>query len=146
VVAVGEVFTKRHVFTAEDMSDFARRAGDMNPLHHDEAFARGTRYGGLIASGTQSSALLMGMLATRLAQDHETAGLDFTFRFRRGIPAGMEAILSWRAVSLAPDARLRGEVIALAGDIADDAGQIYVTSEARAVLWPRAAALSQPRV
>jgi acyl dehydratase len=130
------VFSKRHVFTAEDISDFARRAGDLNPLHHDAEKAAKTRFGGLIASGPQTSALLMGLAAAHLSQDNDTAGLEFTFRFRRGVPAGTNAILSWEITSVEPNPKLGGDLVVFKGEIADEAGQRYVSAEGRAVVWP----------
>lgn len=138
MVAPGETFSKRHVFTAEDIAEFAARAGDLNPLHHDAASAAKSRFGGLIASGPQSSALLMGLAAAHLSKTHDTAGLEFTFRFRRAIPVGTEAILSWEVTAVEANAKLGGEIVTCKGEIIDASGQRFVTSEARAVIWPKA--------
>jgi len=135
-VTVGEKFSKRHVFTAEGISDFAHRAGDLNPLHHDAEKAAKTRFGGLIASGTQTSALLMGLAAAYLSRDHDTAGLEFTFRLRRAVPAGTDAILSWEITSVEPNAKLGGDLVGFKGGITDAAGQRYLSAEGRAVVWP----------
>jgi acyl dehydratase len=137
-VAVGDTFSRRHVFTAEDIADFAMRAGDLNPLHHDAEAAAKSRFGGLIASGPQTSALLMGLAAAHLSRDYDTAGLEFTFRFRRAVPAGMEATLAWEITAIEPNAKLRGKIVTCKGAITDAGGQSYVTSEARAVIWPKA--------
>jgi acyl dehydratase len=134
----GETFSKRHLFSAEDIADFAARAGDWNPLHHDQDIAAASRFGGLIASGTQTSALLMGLIAEHLSKTHDTAGLEFTFRFRRAVPAGTEAVLSWHIDAVEPNAKLGGELLSLSGAIIDDAGNRYVSSEGRAVIWPKA--------
>jgi 3-hydroxybutyryl-CoA dehydratase len=135
-VTVGEVFSRRHVFTAEDISDFARRAGDLNPLHHDAERAAQTRFGGLIASGPQTSALLMALAAAHLSREHETVGLDFTFRFRRAVPAGMDALLSWQITAVEPHPKLGGDLVVFSGAITDEAGQRYLSAEGRAVVWP----------
>jgi acyl dehydratase len=136
---VGETFSKRHVFTVEDIADFATRAGDMNPLHHDAELAAKSRFGGLIASGPQACALLMGLAAAHTSKTHETAGLEFTFRFRRAIPVGADTVLSWTITAIEPNAKLGGEVLTCVGAIADASGQQYVTAEGRAVIWPKAA-------
>ena len=138
----GETFFKRHVFTPEDIADFASRAGDWNPLHHDVDMATGTRFGGLIASGTQTAALLLGLVASHLSKTHEPAGLEFSFRFRRGIPAGTEATLTWRITAIEPSAKLRGDLVTLAGEITDDDGHRYVSCEGRAVIWPKGHAIA----
>jgi 3-hydroxybutyryl-CoA dehydratase len=133
----GETFSKRYTFTAEAIAAFAALAGDWNPLHHDPDLAAASRFGGLIASGTQTSALLMGLAAEYLSKASETAGLEFTFRFRRAVPAGLDAIFAWRITAIEPSEKLGGEIVSLSGDLTDDAGQRYMTGEGRAVLWPK---------
>jgi 3-hydroxybutyryl-CoA dehydratase len=136
-LSVGETFSKRHVFTAEDIAEFAMRAGDMNPLHHDAEKAARSRFGGLIASGPQTSALLMGLAAAHFSRGHDTAGLEFTFRFRRAIPVDTDATLSWEVTAVEPNAKLGGEIVTCKGEITDGGGLCFVTSEARAVVWPK---------
>ena len=52
-------FSKEITLTPEAVSAFAHAAGDLNPVHHDPDFAARTRFARPIASGTQTSALLM---------------------------------------------------------------------------------------
>lgn len=134
-LAVGEVFSRRYAFTPESIADFAARSGDLNPLHHDARKAAGTRFGGLIASGTQASALLMGLAAAHLSKGQDTAGLEFSFRFRRAIPAGTQANLIWQVAAIEPNAKLGGDIVTLKGEITGQDGQRFVTSEGRAVIW-----------
>jgi acyl dehydratase len=141
---VGETFSRRHLFTAEDIADFARRAGDLNPLHHDADMAARSRFGGLIASGTQTTALLMGLIAEQLSKTNDTAGLEFTFRFRRGLPVNTDAILAWRITAVEPNEKLGGALVGFSGEVTDDAGTRYVTSEGRAVIWPKGGAAAGP--
>jgi acyl dehydratase len=144
-VTVGETFSKRHLFTAEDIAGFAGRAGDWNPLHHDPDMAAATRFGGLIASGTQTSALLMGLAAQHLSSAHDSAGLEFTFRFRRALPAGTDAILAWSVTAVERSGKLGGDLVTLAGGITDDAGRRYVAANGRAIIWPKTIAASIPK-
>ncbi len=64
---VGERFEMTVKFEADDAIDFARRAGDHNPLHWDEEAAARSRFGGLIACGPQYASLFMGMAATHFS-------------------------------------------------------------------------------
>ena len=43
---------------------YAAAAGDTNPVHHAPTFAATTRYRRLIASGTHTTALLLGLTAS----------------------------------------------------------------------------------
>lgn len=47
--AIGVSKTRRFEVTARDIKRFAQAIGETNPLHSDEEFARGTRYGGIVA-------------------------------------------------------------------------------------------------
>jgi acyl dehydratase len=59
---VGAVFTSGPISVSEDdILDFARRF-DPQPMHVDKAAAEAGRYGGLIASGWHTGALMMRLL------------------------------------------------------------------------------------
>jgi 3-hydroxybutyryl-CoA dehydratase len=58
-------FSSSVTLTADSVAAYARAAGDSNPVHFDAAFAAHTRYGRMIASGTQTTALLLGYLLMR---------------------------------------------------------------------------------
>ena len=82
-----ERFSSTITLTPSGVSDFARAAGDLNPLHHDPVAAARTRYKRPIASATQTTAQLMGLTATHFSKRGEMVGLDFSFRFKKPIYA-----------------------------------------------------------
>jgi acyl dehydratase len=133
---VGETFSKPYVFTLEGIRRFAEEAGDLNPLHSDEATAAASRFGGIIASGAHMSGVLMSLAASHLAGVKENVGLEFTFRFRRAIPAGTATVLSWTVTSKEPHEKLKGEIVTMDGQIADEVGSLYVTSQSKGIVWP----------
>jgi acyl dehydratase len=94
-VAVGEVFERTVTFDEAQARAFATLVGDFNPIHHDQNYAAGSRFGGLIISGTQSVAFLMAMTATFLSARGAALGLDYQFRFRKGVRMGETCHLSW---------------------------------------------------
>jgi acyl dehydratase len=87
-VEIGQTFARSFHFGEQEISEFARSAGDTNPLHHDRKIAELSRFGSIIASGTHCSALMMGLVADRFAREGEAVGLEFSFPFKRAVPAG----------------------------------------------------------
>jgi 3-hydroxybutyryl-CoA dehydratase len=54
------------VVTAEDIETFSALTGDSNPIHLDEEWASKTRFGGRIAHGMLTGALVSAVIGTRL--------------------------------------------------------------------------------
>ncbi len=63
---VGQTASRSLTVTAEHVSSFAELTGDYNPLHFDEAFAAGTRFGRLVAQGGITTGLLHALVAMDL--------------------------------------------------------------------------------
>jgi 3-hydroxybutyryl-CoA dehydratase len=133
----GDRFSKEVRLTPEAVSKFAREAGDANPVHHDDEHARGTRFGELIASGPQTSALLMGLTASHFSAGGAMLGLDFSFRFKRAVPASGTVRLEWLVVRVRASERLGGEVVDLRGRLQNEDGATAVGASARVLLLDR---------
>lgn len=129
-VEVGEELVRALPLTPDGVARFASEAGDENPLHHDEAHARGTRFGGLIASGTQVVATMMGLTATHFSRGGAALGLEFSFRLRKAARAGDTLQLRWRVVRVEPKEKLGGDLVFLEGEARDGAGDVAVTATA----------------
>jgi acyl dehydratase len=138
MIKVGDEISKPYVFTLDSIRRFAADAGDENVLHHDETVAAASRFGGVIASGTQSAAVLLGLGASATTGRGEGVGLDFHFRFKKAIPAGTATIMSWRVMDSEPHPSLKGDLLTLEGRISDEAGTVYVTCTGHCVIWPEA--------
>jgi acyl dehydratase len=136
MLQVGHEFSKPYVFTRENIQRFAAEAGDENPYHFDEAKAAASRFGGIIASGPHMSAVLMAVCASSSAGGGDGVGLEFNFRFQRAIPAGTATTLAWKVTGVEPHEGLKGQLVTLDGRIVDEAGKVYVTCQARTVMWP----------
>ena len=113
--SVGETFEREVHFDARMISEFARLAGDANPVHHDDEYAARTRFGRVIASGAQTSSLLMSLTASHFSKGGAMLGLDFKFRFKRPILADDTLVLWWQVVALRQAEALGGEIALLAG-------------------------------
>jgi acyl dehydratase len=129
-----ERFSSEVTLTPEAVATFANVAGDQNPLHHDPVYAASTRYKRVIASGTQTTSLLMGLTATHFSQQGAMVGLEFWFRFRRPIYADETIRLEWLVVSVKTHARLGGAIVDLRGRIRNAAGETAVGAKGRVLV------------
>jgi acyl dehydratase len=116
-VEVGFTFEKTITLTKEEISTFAKLSGDFNPLHHDEETAKSSRFGGIIASGPQSSALFMGTIATYLAPGYLVMGMRIEGEFRAPIYPDLELQIKWVAKTVIPKPKLNGYIVANEGGI-----------------------------
>ena len=119
-VAVGDKLSKVLRYTREDIALFARLSGDENPLHTDTAVAQRARFGEIIASGQQTSAHLMGMLATYFSRSddgvrREMLCLNMNFAFKSPVFADQDITLQWRVASVEPKDKLQGLQVHLDG-------------------------------
>ncbi|MDQ0080222.1 acyl dehydratase [Variovorax boronicumulans] len=100
-IGPGYHFSRSHTFDEAQVKAFALAAGDLNPLHHDAEFARGTRFGGLIASGTHTASLLMGLTASHFAERGTVLGINFSVDLLRPVLASETVSLEWNVTSIA---------------------------------------------
>jgi acyl dehydratase len=63
---VGQKATRQLTLTAEHVRKYSEISGDYNPLHYDDAFAAGTRFGRLVVQGGLTTGLLHALVATDL--------------------------------------------------------------------------------
>jgi 3-hydroxybutyryl-CoA dehydratase len=126
-----ERFSSEITLTPALVGAYARAAGDDNPVHHDPQFAASTRYGRVIASGTHTTALLLGLTASHFARKGAMVGLEFWVRFRRPIYADETIRLEWLVVKVTPNEKLDGDVVELRGRIKGEDGQTAVGAKGR---------------
>jgi len=62
-VHVGQKASRSLTVTPERVATFAELSGDYNPLHFDEQFAAGTKFGRLVAQGGLTTGLLHALVA-----------------------------------------------------------------------------------
>ncbi|KVE39150.1 MaoC family dehydratase [Burkholderia sp. TSV86] len=63
----------KHTFTADEIVTFAQ-AYDPQPFHLDEAAAKASMFGGLVASGWHTCSVFMGMLVRNVLQGSTSMG------------------------------------------------------------------------
>jgi 3-hydroxybutyryl-CoA dehydratase len=62
----GDAVTRTKTITDEDIRAFAELSGDRNPVHLDDEYASGTRFGRRIAHGMLAASLISATLANEL--------------------------------------------------------------------------------
>jgi len=65
-VTVGQRAERHLTLTAAHVKTFAELTGDYNPLHFDEAFVSGTKFGRLVVQGGLTTGLLHALVAMDL--------------------------------------------------------------------------------
>ena len=61
--SVGQIATRTITLTAEHVKAYAEITGDHNPLHFDEEFVAGTKFGKLVVQGGLTTGLLHALVA-----------------------------------------------------------------------------------
>lgn len=113
LVRVGETFGGTVRFSRDEVVDFAARAHDRNPMHHDERAAAASRFGGLIASGTQATSVMMGLFATHFTRRDDgvaraALGLEFEVRLSGPVRPDEDVEIAWEVVEREWKPRHRG--------------------------------------
>lgn len=135
---VGEVLVSPIEFTSEAVRQFATQVGDFNPLHHDLAVAKKSRFGGLIASGAHTTAMMLGSLAQHVTERCASLGLECTFRLRRGVPADITAYAEWTVTAMTAKPSLKGYTIALDAVLRRD-DVVFITGGMLILVMPQQA-------
>src|SRR5690349_10278922 len=97
-----ERFSREVTLTPEAVRAYAESAGDDNPVHHDPEFAAGTRFGRPIASGTHTTALLLGLTASHYSRRGAMLGLEFWIGLRKAVFADEKIRLEWLTIKVTP--------------------------------------------
>lgn len=128
---VGDAADREVALTAEDIVRYASLCGDTNPLHRDEAAACRSRFGGLIASGAHTLALLTGFCAAFTTSRAPCVGLEFSYQLRRAARAGDVLRMRWEVVSVERSEKLAGDLVTLGGEIRDQGGALLVSASGK---------------
>jgi 3-hydroxybutyryl-CoA dehydratase len=130
-------FSCEITLTPDSVAEYARAAGDRNPVHFDPAFAARTRYRRLIASGTQTTALLLGLTATHFSKDTSMVGLEYWVKFRRPVFADERIRVEWLVIKVTRNARLGGDIVELRGRVSGEDGQTSIGAKGRVLVTNR---------
>jgi acyl dehydratase len=129
-----ERFSAEVTLSPQMVGAYAHAAGDDNPVHHDPGFAATTRFGRLIASGTHTTALLLGLTAAHFSKKGAMVGLEFWVRFRRPIYADETIRIEWLVVRVTPNDKLNGDVVELRGRIIAQDGRTALGAKGKVLV------------
>lgn len=134
-VRPSERFSKTLRLTEAEIASFATAVGDPNPIHHDAEYAAGTRYGGIVASGPQTTALLLALTASHFSEIGPMVGLEFTTIFKAGVPANDDLTLEWLVIRVEPK-RNGSLLVELRGRLRTSAGITAVGAKGKVLVTP----------
>lgn len=101
-IAVGDSAELTREVSAADIELFAAMSGDLNPAHLDAEYAAGTMFGGVIAHGMFSGALVSTVLGLQLPGPG-TIYLGQNLRFMRPVKPGDHLTITIRVREKHPD-------------------------------------------
>ena len=136
VVTIGESFEATLDLPPDSIKHFATLVNDTNPLHHDDAYARASRFGALIASGTQPTAHLMALVAAHFSKDAQPLGLEFGIRLTRAVKAHDALTMHWRVTEAKWKPSLNGDLVKLEGGARNQLGETVMKATATIVVMP----------
>jgi acyl dehydratase len=125
---VGDTARRTRTVTARDIELFTEMTGDRNPLHHDEALARRSRFGGIIVQGGVTSGLLNAVVAEDLPGPG-TVFLHTDWRFLAPVRPGDRITAEVEVIGLRDDK----PIVTLRTTVTDQDGRIVL--DGRAVTW-----------
>ncbi|MBN3854236.1 MaoC family dehydratase [Paraburkholderia sp. Ac-20340] len=137
VVKIGETFSDTLALSPASVKAFATLVNDMNPLHHDDAYAAQSRFGGLIASGTQPTAHFMALLATHFSQYAQPLGLEFDMKLKRAAQAHDVITFEWHVVAAHWKASLNGDLVKLDGTAKNQHGETLIVGHSTILVMPK---------
>ena len=121
---VGETFGADWCFSDQQVSDFATLAGDFNPIHHDIKQAQAMGFDEIVISGTQYTAMMMGLVATFVSNRCPTLGLEFDFKYKKAIFANQRLKVIWKISAIQYHPKLQGDMIYFEGQLLNDKDEL----------------------
>ncbi|CAB3661978.1 MaoC family dehydratase [Paraburkholderia rhynchosiae] len=137
IVRIGETFSATLGLSADSVKSFATLVNDLNPLHHDEAYAAQSRFGGLIASGTQPTAHFMALLATHFSTYAQPLGLEFDIKLKKAAHANDTLTITWHVRDAYWKPSLNGDLTRLEGTVVNQRGELALIGTSTILVMPK---------
>ena len=130
-IKVGDKFSTDRSVTDELIRKFADVSGDHNPIHLDEEFAKGTRFGRRIAHGMLSGAFISAVLGYELTE-RKIVYLSQTLKFTLPVFIGDTVTTTATITKIREDK----PVVTLETVCTNQNGETLVTGEAVVMILP----------
>lgn len=124
-IKIGDTFTTTRLVTDELIRHFAEVSGDHNPIHLDDEFARGTRFGQRIAHGMLSGAFISAVLGNEF-RERKIVYLSQTMRFTAPTFIGDEITTTATVTAI----REEKGIVTLRTECRKQSGELTLTGEA----------------
>ena len=128
---IGDKFSKERKVTDELVRKFAEVSGDHNPIHLDDEFARGTRFGRRIAHGMLSGAFISAVLGYEF-KERKIVYLSQTMKFTA--PVYLEDTVT--ATAIVKNIREDRGIVTLETICTNQNGEMLVKGEAVVMILP----------
>lgn len=125
---IGERYDSALTLTETHIVLGAGLFGDFNPLHVDQSFATGSRYGSRIAHGYLTSSVMAAQLGM-IFHGTAIAYLEHACRFTAPVRAGDTLTTAWTIIGLEP--KRAGGIVSLAGTCTNHEGTQVAAGEAK---------------
>jgi len=140
-ISIGQTADYSKQVEETDIRMFAAVSGDVNPVHLDEAFAAGTMFGGRIAHGMLTGAVISAALAMELPGPG-TIYLGQTMRFLRPVKIGDRISVHLEVTAKRDDKK----IVTLACEVTNQEGKAVVTGEAQVMPAREKLIIDRPRL
>lgn len=130
-IKIGDSFTATREVTDELIRDFADLSGDHNPIHLDEEFAAGTRFGQRIAHGMLSGAFISAVLGNEFSAE-KIVYLSQTMRFTAPVFIGDTITTTATVKAIRPE---KG-IVTLTTECRKHTGEVTLTGESMVMILP----------
>ncbi len=124
-----------------DIQMFSAVSGDVNPVHLDETFAAGTMFGGRIAHGMLTGAIISAALAMELPGPG-TIYLGQTLRFLRPVRIGDRIAVHLEVTAKRDDKK----IITLACEVTNQDGKPVASGEAQVMASRQKLLIDRPEL
>jgi 3-hydroxybutyryl-CoA dehydratase len=128
--------------TTDMFTQFATMTGDAHPIHYDEAYAKGTRFGRPLAHGLLLTSLtaLGATSLSRSVEESMVAMLEQRMQFLRPAFVGDVVVPEFEVVSMEPTTSGRTARVEMAVRLLNDAGEPVIEGRHAYLLRRRAPA------